>query len=71
MHRFKRIIEVVDLNETNCSVNGMERHLYRVTVEACKCKTRAGISTAKKSNTSHKVWEAGHVPQVTDWKKSI
>ena len=69
MHKFKRTIAVVDCNETNNSVNGTERKLYKVTIATCSSKTYAGITTADKVVTSHKVWESnGYVPQVTDWE---
>lgn len=70
MHKFKRTIAVVDCNETNNSVNGTERKLYKVTVATCSSKTYAGITTADKTVTSHKMWESnGYVPQVTaDWE---
>jgi hypothetical protein len=69
MHKFKRTIAVVDCNETNNSVNGTERKLYKITVAHCSSKTRAGITTADKSLTTHKVWESnGYVPELTDWQ---
>jgi hypothetical protein len=69
MHKFKRTIAVTDCNETNKSVNGIERKLYKVTVATCSSKTFAGITTADKAVTSHKVWESnGYVPELTDWK---
>ena len=67
MHKFKITIAVVDCNDTN-SVNGTARKLYKITIAHCKSKTRAGITTADKSLSTHKVWESdGYIPQLTDW----